>query len=400
MSAKKYTPTRELHLTNKLDKLKEKISQWAIDNGFWDDVIFKIPFFHLNDAPKLHQVLFMCFDGDIHSVFNGAHEEWENLEEEFRKIVSDSGFEYELIDHVTLNLFSSDPAEAREYLKMHRWQWIQNLAENRLFELHSEVYEHFAEDPDQLKGLHWRHFEEFLDSIFRNQGFRTELGPGSNDGGVDIRIYQSESIPEIVTVVQAKKYAEQPIGFEAVAALTMAALRDRASRALFATTSRYQPAARKFALTTQSRLDIPTLELAGPQHFKEWCKEISEQLRRYFLAGGQAPPEICRRPSTELTGKIVVARWGYNAVYNNFALIEADYPHEVILRSIGSRIFSGGALCGTELPDLAKPPSPLDPPRILAFKTNNEWSQVPSFWGDQKLFSIWDGSPQFFDLCD
>jgi Restriction endonuclease len=43
-----------------------------------------------------------------------------------------------------------------------------------------------------------------LDAIFKNQGYGTELGPGSNDGGIDLRLYENTTRPELVTVVQAK----------------------------------------------------------------------------------------------------------------------------------------------------------------------------------------------------
>lgn len=97
-------------------------------------------------------------------------------------------------DHTTLSFSCNDEGVADQYLKLHRWQWVQRLMAERLTDIRAEVFEHFAEAPEDLKRIGWRQFEELLDSIFRNQGFRTRLSPGSNDGGVDLRLYQSDAL--------------------------------------------------------------------------------------------------------------------------------------------------------------------------------------------------------------
>jgi hypothetical protein len=132
---------------------------------------------------------------------------------------------------------------------------------------------------------------------------------------------------------------------------------------------------------------------------QEWCASVSKQLNDYFLTGEQGPPPIvlARRP-TGLTGKIVVASWGYDTTWNTFAVIEADYPHEVILRPIGHRDISGDSQSGTQVPD-EKMLARLEPPRILAFKTQSEFGRA-SFWGDRRLFTLWDGMPRRFNYCD
>jgi hypothetical protein len=139
----------------------------------------------------------MSFDGPLCSMFSRWREDCDELEEDFRTMLDAVGFEYELQDHVSLIISPKAEDAKRDYLKLQRWQWIQYLAERRLYDLHAEVFEHFAQNPETLRNLHRRQFEEFLDSVFRNQGFRTELGPGGNDGGVDVRLCQSECIPAL-----------------------------------------------------------------------------------------------------------------------------------------------------------------------------------------------------------
>jgi hypothetical protein len=136
-------------------------------------------------------------DGDLVSMFNSGHHEMDLLEEEFRALLEGEGFSYELQTPTSALIIPEDEAFQADLLKVYRWQWIQKLSERRLYSLHREVFEFFARDPDRLKQLGWRQFEEFLDAIFKNQGFHTQIGPGRGDRGIDHRLYQSEGSPRL-----------------------------------------------------------------------------------------------------------------------------------------------------------------------------------------------------------
>lgn len=74
-------------------------------------------------------------------------------------------------------------------------------------EVSDELIAYLATHPDQLRNLHWRKFEELLEAIFRNHGFHTELGPGRGDHGIDLQLIQKDSVGELITLVQAKRYS-------------------------------------------------------------------------------------------------------------------------------------------------------------------------------------------------
>lgn len=391
---------RDRQLVERLEVLKSEIIEWATNHGLWWQAGFQLPHVRRGEAPSVGQLLYLWSDGDLASVFRPDHEVWDQLEEEFRELLAKHGYWYELHDSITALITTDDDALASDFLKLHRWHWIQHLAERRLFDVNAEAFEHFAHDPSRLRELTWRQFEEFVDAIFRNQGFFTELGPGRGDGGIDHRLYQSQSIPEIVAVVQAKKYVDRPIGREPVAALSALAAVENVSKAIFVTTSRYQPAARDFAFVTQERLDLPSLELADLGRLREWCSGIATTLDAYFQGGGQAPPIIANQPRTELTGKVVQASSGYNMTINSFAVIEADFPHEVVLRPIGSREVSGDGHIGTEVAALDKPAIGHETTPFVAFKRAWEFRGGMTFWGNQKLYTLWDGKPVHFNYCD
>ncbi|MCP4268267.1 MAG: restriction endonuclease [Candidatus Brocadiaceae bacterium] len=134
-----------------------------------------------------------------------------------------------------------------------------------------ELIEYFSTHPEDLYNLQPRKYEQLIESIFRNQGYRTALGPLSGDKGVDIRLWQKDTIGEIVTLVQLKRYNKNlPVRLEAVQALFGAVESERANRGLFVTTSRFLPGVHDWAKTTGSRIT-----LASSLNVAEWCRQIA-----------------------------------------------------------------------------------------------------------------------------
>jgi hypothetical protein len=137
-----------------------------------------------------------------------------------------------------------------------------------------ELIEYCAKHPEHIHELHWRRGEELLASIFKNLGYRVELGPGQKDGGVDLRIFLRDDIGELLTLVQMKRYApKRPIALEPVAALSAIVDQQNAHRGLFVTTSRYLPVAKRFAEKQGHRL-----VLANSSDMAKWCKEVTARL--------------------------------------------------------------------------------------------------------------------------
>jgi restriction system protein len=192
--------------------VQAKIESWARRYEVWHDCGFAVPYVFYGDLPRGYEAILLCterFDRFMQG----------EIETSFHALLDSLGYWYERNDHTTMALYPEDEHVCDELLSLQRWQWLQKLSERKLLALHSEVFEYFAKRPESMTKLGWRQFEELLDAIFKNQGFQTELGPGTSDGGVDIRLYQDRAVPEVVTLVQAKRYADRPIGLEPVAAL-------------------------------------------------------------------------------------------------------------------------------------------------------------------------------------
>lgn len=141
--------------------------------------------------------------------------------------------------------------------------------------LNAELLSFLAKHPEYLHRLHWRRFEELLDAIFKNLGYRTELGPGRNDYGVDLRVYHRDDIGEMLTLVQAKRNdPNRPIGLEPVAALSAIVDQENAQRGLLVTTSRFLPVARRFADKEARRI-----VLADGVDIAAWCNKVVPQFK-------------------------------------------------------------------------------------------------------------------------
>lgn len=85
-------------------------------------------------------------------------------------------------------------------------EWNNPLSLNKLFTGTSDIPEngrfidqrfinYLCKNTSKLPSIHWRKFEELAAEFFDREGYKVELGPGSNDDGVDIRIWKTDSIP-------------------------------------------------------------------------------------------------------------------------------------------------------------------------------------------------------------
>ena len=151
---------------------------------------------------------------------------------------------------------------------------ICNLIIPDFEKINLELIEYFASHPNELYNkLSPRQFEKLIEAVFRNQGYRTELGPGYNDGGIDLRIFYKDAIGEISTLVQAKLYnPENPIRIDAVKAFAKTVDDEKANRGLFVATSRYLPGVKKFA-----EREGHMLTLATSKDVSKWCQQVRDK---------------------------------------------------------------------------------------------------------------------------
>lgn len=158
----------------------------------------------------------------------------------FHQFIFSLGYFCENQNGYTYYFYANDEALNAAFVTYFHWQWVCSLIQPDAGDVYEELYAHFAANPGQFHRLSSRAFEILLSRIFQNQGFTTELGPGSGDGGVDVRFWQRGPLGDVLTLVQAKRYApHRKIELDAVTALRGVMAVENAPRGMFVTTSTY-----------------------------------------------------------------------------------------------------------------------------------------------------------------
>lgn len=98
---------------------------------------------------------------------------------------------------------------------------------------------------DRIDDINWRKFEGLTGDFFLREGYRVELGPGRNDGGVDLRIWNDGDEPgKPPTILVQCKRQKAPVERVVLKALYADITHEGAKSGLIVTSSRLSPGAR------------------------------------------------------------------------------------------------------------------------------------------------------------
>ncbi|BFO65378.1 restriction endonuclease [Chryseobacterium sp. KCF3-3] len=101
-------------------------------------------------------------------------------------------------------------------------------------------------NPKELEAMHWRNFERLTAEFFNRQGYEIELGPGTNDGGVDVRVFNKEDKTKPYIIIQCKRHKESnEVKIETVKSFYTDVAFEEAGRGLIATTSKIAAGGKK-----------------------------------------------------------------------------------------------------------------------------------------------------------
>ncbi|NIZ15116.1 restriction endonuclease [Phaeobacter sp. HF9A] len=330
--------------------LQRSIQEWATRHELWFDCGFQSYAERVGGEPGAPPVVTVLhFDGNLGRALDG---DFHGLDIEFFELLERQGFWYERNDSASVHIYPEDDSPFfQPFLDRENWQWVCGLVQPDVADVYEELYSYFARRPEDLYRLTWREFETLLFRIFQAQGFTCELGPGSNDGGIDVRVLQRDPLGDILTLVQAKRYAPRnKIDLAAVAALHGVADVEAAQKSMFVTTSDYLPSARKFA----GRTRIP-MTLSTSTDVREWCQDASAGIIRdkSKLVTPQAVSSLLQS-FTFKDPRIVHARTGYSVLTNQFAIILKETKHAALLMAIPARTIAddGYGQRGSEVPEI------------------------------------------------
>lgn len=112
-------------------------------------------------------------------------------------------------------------------------------------------------DPDSIRAMSWRDFENLLDEAFRRQGYSVRKTPSGADGGMDLILNRDGA----ETIVQAKHWKARSVGVRIVRELHGVRAARNASDAIIVSSGTFTRDARSFATDSSVRLiDGPELQ--------------------------------------------------------------------------------------------------------------------------------------------
>lgn len=369
-------------------------TEWATRHGIWYDACLADPISYYDDEPFIGgPLLLLCAEGAINTVLEWDHKEAQELCQELEVV----GVYLELEESCISGFyFIDDECElAHAAYRVARWKWICRLVEADTADVSGDLYAHFAANAQDFHRLTHREFETLISSIFAARGWKTELGPGSGDKGVDLRIWQRDPIGDLLTLVQVKRYApNNPIGLEAVAALSAHVDRHQASRGLFITSSRYLPGVRDFAQKAGSRL-----VLADSSNLTQWCEESAQEMfmaRNRALAAQELAPLLQGILVRGVDPRLVVG----DRRYPCFCVVLRESRTSALLARIPSIRITGNVQAGQVMPVLNMGADTSEHREAVFRATRSEEGGRVSYWGQRTLFSTWNGIPIGFSHWD
>lgn len=110
--------------------------------------------------------------------------------------------------------------------------------------INDELISWLSKEPDRMRGLPPRRFEELVAELLVRQGFEVEMTPCTSDGGLDMYAAKKNSLGRFLYLVECKRYCpSRKVGVGVVRGLYGVVQEKRANAGVIATTSFFSPAA-------------------------------------------------------------------------------------------------------------------------------------------------------------
>lgn len=384
----------DAHLVALITQVKKITETWAKRHELWFDSGHKDPLKHYDyDPGEGGPILLLCSDGPVMSSLNWDDDNAQELRDELDKI--GVYITLENMGTACYQLVDENSALQKEFDRYAQWRWMCRLIEADSADVSGDLYQYFADNPDDFHRVAPREFEKLISSIFAARGWKTELGPRSGDKGVDLRLWQTDPLGDILTLVQIKRYASsRPIHLEAVAALEAHVKRADAKHGLFVTTSRYLPGVKDFAFGARER---NLLQLAERSDIQAWCEEsaqIARTARNRALALESFRPLVEQIWLAGVNPRLLAG--GRNDT--SFCIVLKETQTSALLAQIPSKRISGDEQRGQRMPVLDGTYLDNEYTQTVFRATRTLMDGRASYWGNRMLYQEWDGRPLDYDF--
>lgn len=160
-------------------------------------------------------------------------------------------------------------------------EWINPLELKGLFKgtdqqpekgrfIDQRYIDYLSNNHDRIGDMHWRQFEKLTAEFYERDGYKVDLGPGSGDDGVDVRVWNPDASPgdSPLCIVQCKRQKDK-VKKLVVKGLHADVQFERAEYGVIVTTSELSPGAKT---TISARgYDIQAVERDG---VKGWLTRL------------------------------------------------------------------------------------------------------------------------------
>lgn len=172
-----------------------ELKRWAVSENIWYESGFDSYVQRVDGEPGEDAVVFIMYStGPLSRLLDEDLDP--GLRQEFDLIALRNGFWWENYDGVAFYFFAAAEDLQKAYDAYFHWQWVFSLIVEDFADLYGELYQYFHRRPERLYNLHHREFEILLYRVFQNQGYDAQVGPGSGDGGVDVKLLQRGPHPQ------------------------------------------------------------------------------------------------------------------------------------------------------------------------------------------------------------
>jgi hypothetical protein len=123
--------------------------------------------------------------------------------------------------------------------------------------INGSILDLVAKKPEFMYEISPRQFEELIAELLEKNGYKVDLTPISNDGGVDIYASQKSDLGSFLYLVQCKRNApKNKVGIEVVTNLYGVLQKNRATAGLVVTSSFYTRGAKKFQSEVEHQMSL------------------------------------------------------------------------------------------------------------------------------------------------
>ena len=124
-------------------------------------------------------------------------------------------------------------------------------------DINDELLTRLKSDPELLRSLSPRKFEEVVAELLEKQGYTVELTPASGDGGFDMYAAKHEALGQFLYLVECKRYTPpNKVGVQVVRALHGVVQQKQATSGVIVTTAFFTKGAKEFQHELKHQLQL------------------------------------------------------------------------------------------------------------------------------------------------